>query len=112
MKTNHILHTARLNNNCPTCFATDGLELTFSQEKNSTKFFDKAEKEITSKMYCHTCHHDIFPVSWTDDIERVFEYNQKLATPSNTGITPKPLLYILIIVAVSIVAAVVYYFIS
>ncbi|MAZ72825.1 MAG: hypothetical protein CMC70_06725 [Flavobacteriaceae bacterium] len=112
MKTTQTLHTARLNNNCPTCFATDGLELTFSQEKQTNTLYDKTEKEINSKMYCHTCGHDIFPVSWTDDIERVYDYHKKLATPSSTGIRPKPLLYILMLVAVIVVAGIVYYFIS
>lgn len=112
MKTTHTLHTARLNNNCPTCFATDGLELSFSQEKTENKFYEKAEKEISSKMHCHTCNQDIFPVNWTDDIERVYEYNRKLATPTNTGIKLKSLVYILVLIAIIAVAGVVYYFIN
>ncbi len=63
MKTTHTLHTARLNNNCPTCFAREGLELSFTQDKTATKIYEKAEKEINSKMFCHTCGNDIFPVS-------------------------------------------------
>lgn len=112
MKTTRILHTARLNNNCPTCFATDGLELIFTQEKTTTKLYEKAAKEINSKMYCHRCSRDIFPVNWTDDIERVFAYNRKLATPSSAEIKPTPLLYILALTAIIIVAAVATYFIS
>ncbi len=111
MKKIHTLHTARLNNNCPTCYATDGLELTFSQEKAENTFYKKTEKEISSKMYCHTCNQNIFPVNWTDDIERVYEYNRKLAAPSSTGIKLKSLVYILILLAIIVVAAVVYYFI-
>lgn len=110
MKTTHTLHTARLNNNCPTCFATNGLELTFSQEKKENKFYEKAEKEVNSKMYCHTCNHDIFPVNWTDDIERVYEYNKKLATPMSTAIKLKPLLYIFIIIDALLLGAILYYF--
>ena len=111
MKTTHTLHTARLNNNCPTCFATDGLELAFTQEKTDTRFYEKAEREINSKLFCHTCGNNIFPVNWTDDIERVYEYNRKLATPSTTGMNLKPLFYILILIAIILVAAVVYYII-
>lgn len=111
MKTIHTLHTARLNNNCPICFATDGLELMFHQEKTENRFYEKAEKEINSNMHCHTCNQDIFPVNWTDDIERVYEYNRKLATPSSAGIKLKSLVYILVLLAIIAVAAVVYYFI-
>lgn len=110
MKTTHTLHTARLNNNCPTCFATDGLELTFSQDKKENKFYERAVKEINSKMYCHTCKNDIFPVNWTEDIERVFEYNRKLAEPMSTVIKLKPLLYILILTDALLIGAIIYYF--
>ena len=73
--TKHTIHTARLNNNCPSCYATDGLEITFTQEKTENQFFEKADKEINGKVYCHTCKQDIFPVTWTADIERVPEYH-------------------------------------
>lgn len=110
MKTTHTLHTARLINNCPTCFAKDGLELTISQEKTENKFYEKGEKQINSKIYCHTCDHDIFPVDWTDDIERVHEYNKKLAVPISTAVKLKPLLYFIIILDVAILGALIYYF--
>lgn len=110
MKTTHTLHTARLNNNCPTCFATDGLELTFSQEKTENRFYEKGEKEISSKIYCHTCNHDIFPVNWTDDIERVHAYNRKLAEPMSTAMKLKPLLYFIILIDALLLAALIYYF--
>ena len=110
MKTTHTIHTARLNNNCPTCYATDGLELTFTQQKNENKFFEKAEKEISSNLYCHTCSNTIFPVNWTEDIERVHEYHTKLATPLPTATKLKPLLYGIIILDALLVGALIYYF--
>jgi hypothetical protein len=109
MKTIQTLHKAKLINHCPTCFATDGLELVFTQEKTHSKFYEKVAKEINYKMYCHSCNNQIYPVNWTDDIERVYEYNRKLAKPSNTGIKLKPLLlYSILLVAIIIVAAIMY----
>ena len=78
-KTSYILHTARSKNNCPTCFGTAGLEFTFTQEEKETAFLKKPSATIDSKLYCHTCKNHIYPVNWTEDIERVFEYNKKIA---------------------------------
>ncbi len=104
----HTLHTARLKNNCPTCFGTDGLEITFTQEEKDTPFFRKPALKIDDKLYCHTCNNTIYPVNWTEDIERVFDYNKKIAETNKQYLKVKPLFYILIVVAVVLVSAVVY----
>ncbi len=110
-KKTHTLHTARLKNNCPTCFGPDGLEFTFSQEEKETAFFRQPEKEIKSRLYCHTCHNEIYPVNWTEDIERVFDYNKKIAETYRKYLKVKPLFYILTVVAIVLAAAVVYFLI-
>ena len=94
----HLLHSAKINNNCPECFSTEGLEFTFSQEENENKLYSKASSEIEESLFCHTCQHTIYPVNWTEDIERVYEYNKKLATPLSTSIKLKPLALILIVI--------------
>jgi uncharacterized protein YbaR (Trm112 family) len=104
----HTLHTSRLKNNCPTCFGTDGLEFTFTQEEKETPFFKKPDTEINQKLYCHTCKNDIYPVNWTEDIERVFDYNKKIAETNKQYLKVKPLFYILVIAAIVLIAAVVY----
>ena len=104
----HILHTAPIKNNCPTCFGTDGLEFTFIQEEKETPFFKKPAIEIENKLYCKTCKNDIYPVDWTEDIERVFDYNKKIAETNKQYLKVKPLFYILVIVAIVLVAAIVY----
>ncbi|PKA82686.1 hypothetical protein ATE92_0822 [Ulvibacter sp. MAR_2010_11] len=101
--TNHILHRARLTNNCPECFATDGLEITFSQEEHDTKYYTKASPSIAETLYCHTCKTTIYPVSWTDDIERVYQYNKKLVVEKKAGIRLKMLTYILIAVVITLI---------
>ena len=110
-KTN-TLHTARLNNNCPTCFGTDGLEFTFSQNEQENAFFHKPNSKIEETLYCHNCKHTIYPVNWTEDIERVYNYNKKLAETNRQYLKIKPLFYILIIVAIILVAAIFYLLIS
>jgi hypothetical protein len=86
MTTTHALHAARLKNNCPECFTNDGLEFSFSQEQTIRKLFTRASKDISEKLYCHTCKNTIYPVNWNDDIERVHEYHKKQAHPKKTGI--------------------------
>jgi len=106
-KTN-ILHTAKLKNNCPTCFGTDGLEFTFTQDENENVLVHRPDKEIKNSLYCHNCKNAIYPVNWTEDIERVYDYNRKIAETNRQYLKVKPLFYILILVAVLLVAATVY----
>ena len=105
----HILHTARLKNNCPTCFGADGLEFTFTQSEKDSAFFKRPASEIESKLFCHTCTNDIYPVNWTEDIERVFEYNKKLAATKKYNLKVKPLFYIVLLSAIMVVVAAVYF---
>jgi hypothetical protein len=62
-------------------------------------------------LFCHTCEHTIYPVNWTEDIERVFDYNKKLAETNKMYLKVKPLFYIVIVLAIVMVAAVVYFLI-
>ena len=110
MNTTHTIHTAKLNNNCPTCYNTEGLELTFTQQKKENKFIEQVAKEITSSLQCHNCNNEIFPVNWTEDIERVYEYHRKLAKPLSAGTKLKPLLYLILIADALLVGALIYYF--
>ncbi|MEL6809944.1 MAG: hypothetical protein AAFP76_01265 [Bacteroidota bacterium] len=109
-KKKHILHKAQVNNNCPECYSTEGLEFTFSQEEVDHKLYSKAGKEIIETLHCNTCQQTIYPVNWTEDIERVYDYHRKLAQPKGTGLKLKPLAYILILIDALILAALIYYF--
>ncbi|MEM0517951.1 MULTISPECIES: hypothetical protein [Aequorivita] len=96
----HTIHTARLKNNCPTCFGADGLEFTFTQKEKETPFYTKPTSQLSERLYCHTCKNTIYPVNWTEDIERVFEYNKKIAETHKQYLQVKPLFYIIILVAI------------
>lgn len=100
----NTLHTARLKNNCPTCFGTDGLEFTFAQDEKENALFHKPNSKIDEALYCHNCKNAIYPVNWTEDIELVYNYNKKLAETNRQYLKVKPLFYILIIAAIIVVA--------
>ena len=107
MITKHILHQARLHNNCPECYDTEGLEFTFTQEEKHSKFYNQASKNIDEKLYCHTCKNTIYPVNWTDDIERVYQYHKKQVHPKSTVKQLKSVSYIFILAGIVALAAIV-----
>ena len=84
-------------NNCPECYNTNGLQLTFKQRFVETKFYRSITKETTHLLECNTCNTTIYPVRWTEDIERVFNYHQKAFTPKETSVKLKRSAWILII---------------
>ncbi len=112
MENDKKLHQARLNNNCPTCFGTDGLEFTFTQGKRENLLFEKPSSNIEGSLYCHNCKNTIYPVNWTSDIERVYDYNKKIAETKRQYLKIKPLTYILLLLAIVIIAAAIYLLIS
>lgn len=111
MKTHtHILHSAKVKNNCPLCYSTEGLEFTFIQEEVENKFYSKAQKEVHDKLYCHNCEQQVHPVEWTEDVDRVHEYHKKLATPKGSGIQLKPISYLIILSDALLIGWLIYYF--
>ncbi|MBD0830971.1 hypothetical protein [Aestuariibaculum sediminum] len=74
-----------LNNNCPECYSNKGLKLTFKQRFVETSFYKSITPEIKYEMDCSTCNSHIYPVKWTDDIERVFEYHKRAFTPKQAS---------------------------
>ncbi|SRR5690554_538602 len=105
----HSLHRARLKNNCPICFGTEGLEFTFTQDEKETVFFRKPASEINEVLFCNGCNNHIYPVNWTEDIERVFDYNKKIAEIHKHHLQIKPLFYFSIIGTVIVAATVAYF---
>lgn len=104
-----VIKEADLTNNCPECFNQE-LKLSFYQKHSYGKFIHKTTNEITSEIKCKKCYTLIYPVTWTPDIERVFEYYQKMASPKKTAVKFTSLFYIIILVLIALVAAGVYLF--
>ena len=97
------LRQVSLNNNCPECYSKDGLQLTFKQRFIENSFYKAISKETSHSLFCHTCKTMIFPVRWTDDIELVFEYQQRASTPKASSFKLKTLTWVLFGVLVAIV---------
>lgn len=85
-----------LNNNCPECYNTNGLQLTFKQKFKETSLFKSITTETTQEIDCKTCQTIIYPIRWTEDIERVFNYHQKAFVPKKASLKLKKLAWILI----------------
>lgn len=86
------------------------LSVTFYQKQKFGKFIHKTTNEVSNDIKCQRCHSTIYPVNWTDDIERSFNYYQKLAVPEKTSIKFTSLFYIVILVLIALVATAVYLF--
>ncbi len=106
-----VIKKTALNNNCPECFNQD-LHLTFYQKHTYGSLFHKTTSELSNKLICNTCHSTIYPVSWTEDIERMFKYYEKTANPANTSSKPTLLFYALLLVLLAFVAGIVYLYIA
>ena len=91
-----VLKEAEITNNCPECF-NQNMTLTFYQKHRDSRWYYQVTGEVTHQMICNTCHSRIFPVKWTNDIERSFEYFQKMVIPKKKSTRLSGLSYILII---------------
>lgn len=106
-----IIKEADLTNNCPECFNQD-LKLSFYQKHSYGKLSHKITNEVTHKIICNKCDSDIYPVSWTDDIERSFKYYQKMVKPERSSLKFTSLFWILMLFLIVIVSAGIYLFLE
>ena len=95
-----------LKNNCPVCYSNEDLRITFSQKLKESKLYKWLTSEVKNEMSCKNCESIIYPVQWTDDIERVYDYHMKAFHPRKSSFRLKPLGWIVIIfVALALAAA-------
>jgi len=92
-----------LNNNCPECYSTKGLKLTFKQKYIETKLSKSVTPEISTEMQCDVCSTIIYPVSWTEAIERVYDYQFKAFTPKKSSTKLKKLAWGLMAITLAII---------
>ncbi|MBD3864189.1 MAG: putative nucleic acid-binding Zn ribbon protein [Olleya marilimosa] len=100
------INTVDLNNNCPECFSTKGLQLTFKQRFIETAFYKSITQEVNTEMHCTVCNTTIYPARWTDDIERVYDYQMKAFQPKKSSKKYKSLFWILIGAVTILIAAI------
>ena len=96
-----------LNNNCPECFSKEGLQLTFKQQFIETSFSKSVTDNVSTEMHCNVCNTNIYPERWTDDIERIYDYQFKAFTPKKKSKKYKKLFWIVFSVILISVATVI-----
>ncbi|MEJ2162529.1 MAG: hypothetical protein P8X60_04210 [Robiginitalea sp.] len=106
-KEHRTIKVAPLTNNCPECFNQD-LTLTFSQKHIHTPIYHKVTSELSRELKCNTCQTVIYPVSWTEDIERSVSYYQKAVQPDRSTIRFRPLFFILLLLGILCVGVLTY----
>ena len=92
------LKEATLNNNCPECYANDGLTLLFKQKSIDNLFYSANSSQTQHKIYCTNCNTQIHPISWTEDIEQVVNYHTRALKIKPKSIKLKPLAWVFIII--------------
>jgi hypothetical protein len=98
-----VLKEAELTTNCPECF-NKSLRLAFYQKHVFGKLFHRTTNQVTHQMTCNTCKSDIYPGIWTDDIDRLFNYYQKMVKPEKSSLKPTSLFYVLLVILMALVS--------
>ena len=113
MKDNYThIKEVTIKNNCPECYSNDGLHIDFKQKIVETKFYKSITSDIRHELKCKTCNSTIYPIAWTDDIERVFNYHQRALHPmkASTYIKKTSWIIIALLLFLAILAfAIIYY---
>ncbi|WP_179004309.1 hypothetical protein [Winogradskyella forsetii] len=103
------LKEARLSNNCPECYSNDSLELTFKQNLTESKFHKAITNETACELRCLNCEVQIFPIMWTDDIDRVVDYHKRGLKTKPKSTKLKPITWgILVFVIVVLIATILF----
>jgi hypothetical protein len=106
-----VIKETELSNNCPECF-NQKLKLTFYQKHIYAKLFHRTTNQVTNHIICIKCSSDIYPAKWTDDIERMFNYYQKMAVPEKSSLKFTTLFYILTFALMALIGAVIFLFVE
>lgn len=93
----------QLNNHCPECYSKEGLQLTFKQQFVENTFYRAISNTISHVIVCKTCDTEIFPNRWTDDLERVFDYQKRAFVPKSATLKLKKFSWIALIVLIALV---------
>ncbi len=106
-----VLKDAEITNNCPECFNQE-LKLTFYQKHTYNAFYHKTTGEVSHEIKCKKCYSLIYPVNWTPDIERVFDYYNKLVEPNKKTVRFTTLFYVILLLVLSLIATAIYLYLE
>ncbi len=105
------IQEAALTNNCPECFNQD-LSLTFFQRHTYGRLFHRTTGDVSHEIRCNKCGSIIYPVKWTEDIERSFDYYRKMVKPEKASVRFSALFFILMLLFICLVGAGVYLYLE
>lgn len=106
-----IIKEADITNNCTECFNQE-LKLTFFQKHTYNIFYHRTTDEVTYKIDCKKCGSTIYPVNWTPDIERVFNYYNKLVEPDRKSVRFTTLFFVLLLILLALIAGGLYIYLE
>ncbi len=104
-----VIKESDITNNCPECFNQE-LTLTFYQKHKYSRLYHRTTSDVTHEVKCKTCGSSIYPVKWTEDIERVFGYYKKMVKPAPSSLKFTSLFFILILVSIALIGTLIYLF--
>ena len=99
-----------INNNCPECYSAN-LEMTFKQKKFENHFYKKISSDYIFEIVCTDCNTTIYPISWTDALERVIEYQKRAFIPVKSILKIKRKAWILLSAVCFLIASAILTFI-
>lgn len=102
-----VIREAVISNNCPECFNQE-LIVKFLQRHTYNRFYHRTTSDVQHQIQCMKCKSIIYPVKWTEDIERSFEYYRKTVKPLRPGVRFTGLFYGLFI-GLLLIAGLLYY---
>lgn len=97
-----------LKNNCPECYNNNGLRFSIKQKIIETKFYKSITSEVKYELECKTCKTIIYPVQWTDDIDRVIDYQKKAFHPKPKSTYLKKTFWIVFSVTALLIAVILF----
>ena len=106
-----VIKEAKITNNCPECFNQD-MTLSFSQRHMYSKLYHRTTAEVQYQIKCNKCDSIIYPVKWTEDIEKTFDYYQKTVKPESAKTRFSVLFYVIIIGVLLLLGALAYLYLE
>ena len=106
-----VIQEADITNNCPECFNQE-LKITFYQKHTFNALYHRPTGVVTHEIKCKKCNSIIYPVNWTPDIERVFDYYNKLVKPDRPAVRFTMMFFVILVLMLCLVAAGVYFYLE